>query len=111
MQWQRPGGYLHLGGEGGKDVNDFLPRPIVDAQLGDLRSGEIRRELGHVGGRCAAKTVDGLPCIADDPEVPPVTYKGFEKAYGRAVDILVLVHEHMFVSCAQRISHFGMGFD
>ncbi|MNV77616.1 hypothetical protein D3C71_1710560 [compost metagenome] len=75
-----------------------------------MRSGKIQAELSHVGGRCAAKPVDGLPRVSDHPKVSTFTNNGFEKAHRRAVDVLVFVHQHMVVPSAQSTSYLGIGF-
>jgi hypothetical protein len=57
-------------------LNDFLRRSVID---GELAHGDIRilaDERGHVRRGRAAKAIDGLPGVADDPEASTVSGDG-----------------------------------
>ena len=51
-----------------KAMHDLLGRAIVDAQLIRYSAGVIGAEPNHVFGGSTTKTIDRLPCIANDPK-------------------------------------------
>ena len=65
-------GPFRLRCEGGRDspetVDDWMPGPIVDAELSPLPGRIISLEGSNICRRSASESVDALPVVADGPK-------------------------------------------
>lgn len=75
------------------------------------RAGEVDSKACDVRRRGAAEAVDGLACIADNPQVAAVADDGLQEPDRGAVDILVFIYEHMRMASTQGVSYLGATLD
>ena len=82
-----------------------MRRTVAQAELAELRAGEIRRERRHVGGRRAAEPVDGLPRVADRPQVLAVACDRLHQAHAGPVNVLVFIDQQVPVAQTHGAAH------
>ena len=101
--WPRTGsqvvrpGQLHGAPEGGDSFDDGRLRTVIEGELLDDRAGKVPSEARHVDGRGAAEAVDGLARVADHPQPRAVARDLAQQQTRRAIDVLVLVDQHVAV--------------
>src|SRR5579859_5922256 len=84
--------------EGSSSSDNIGQRAIVAAQRQDLRAGVIPLELPNVGWRSAAKAIDRLILIADDPDIGALARQQLEQHAAGAVDVLKLIDQNLLIA-------------
>src|SRR2546429_420701 len=72
-------------------------RTVVDRQCFSASVRKVLEEVSNLRGGRSAPTVDRLPRVADDPQTFAAVRQESEQHAARAVDILVLVNQHVTV--------------
>ena len=100
-----------VGDHGGRAFEDDLRGAVVLFQADGADVGEVLLELENVADVGAAPTVDGLVLVADDADVARGTGEQLHQLVLRAVGVLVLVDEEVFVTAVVTLAHLGDGLE
>ena len=85
-------------GDGVCDRENRSGGAIVALELRRVSVRKLRRKVKYVAGTGGAKTVDRLEVVADDRQLRPCAAKASHDVDLQAVDVLVLVHQHVVES-------------